>query len=360
MYHRWFFCLLAITVLLPLISSAQPLPGSPADDSLASYVRAWRWESTDGRSAIDASSSSLILFDGNLYDYELSSSTLRFLSGGRAVPYSYDPANDRLTLDFADTARIEYHRSIQSILARRGTRRLPENAEFLFGRFATTERRLSDGASEQKAINFHANTEFDFGPRGYTTAGGVAGGSNSSAALGTVLVYGDAVIFSFYDSSAAEAEVQLRDSRGDIRSFVYAGETYTRAPLEAAMYPTPTPYPTPEPYPEPPSVYPIPPMDPPYYPPYYPPYWPPYYVGHYHPYYYPRVIVGAHVPPHHAGGAGGERHGGGQARTTVGSHRGSGGGSTGAGRSSGGSSGGSSGSRGGSSDGRSSRGDSRR
>lgn len=360
MSHRWFITLFAIALLIPPYSYAQTSAQAPADDSLGSYIRAWRWESVDGKSAIDVSSSSLILFDGNLYDYDLSGGALRFVSGGRTVPYHYDPATDRLTFDFADTLRIEYHRTIQSVLARRGTRRLPEKAEFLFGRFSTADRRTSDGTSEFKTINFHANTEFDFGPRGSTPTGGAAGGAGSPAALGTALVYEDEVIFSFYDSSAAEADVQTRDSRGGVISFVYAGEVYSRVPYQAAMYPTPTPYPVPEPYPGPPP-YPIPPMDPPYYPPYYPPYHPPVY----YPPYYPPVVTGGQVEPPHAGGGKGGKAGG-ETRTT-GVHRG--GGSSGSGtvnspgRSSGssgsGGSHGSSGGRGGSSGG-SSRGGNRR
>jgi hypothetical protein len=361
MNYRRSASIFAVALLLPLLCPAQPLPGGPADDSLASYLKEWRWESPDGKSTIDVSSSSLMLFDGNLYDCELSGGILRFLSGGKTVPYLYDAATDHVTFNFADSARIEYHRTIQSVYARRGTRRLPEKAEFLFGRYATAERRLSDGATEQKTINFHANTEFDFGPRGYAPAGGATGGASSSAALGTVLVYEDVVIFSFYDSSAAEAEVEARDSRGDIRRFIYAGEVYTRVPYEQAMLSSPTPYPVPEPYPGPPP-YPIPPLDPPYYPPYYPPYHPPYY--HY-PHYYPPVVGGVIVYPH--GGRGEKQgHAGGVARTT-GTHRDSGGsssrgtvGTTGRpSGSSGSSAGGSSGSRGGSSGG-SSRGGNRR
>src|SRR5512146_165615 len=161
MKNRWFTCLLAITLVYPVLCYAQPSSVSPAEDSsLASYIKGWRWESEDGRSAIDASSSSLLLFEGRLYDYDLSGGAFRFVAGGSSVPYRYDPATDRLTLDFADTAEVEYHRTIQSVLARRGTRRLPEKAEFLFGQYATAVKRLADGASEQRTINFHANTEF--------------------------------------------------------------------------------------------------------------------------------------------------------------------------------------------------------
>jgi hypothetical protein len=341
MNYRWFTCLLALVLSFPFLSSAQYSLASPDDVSDASYVKAWRWESADSKSTIDVSSSSLVLFDCKLYDYDLTDHALTFTSGGDSVPYRYDPGTDLLTCEFGDSATVEYHRTIQSVLARRGTRRLPENAEFLFGRYVSWERRT---------INFHGNTEFDFGTGGYSTGRGAAGGAGS-AALGTALVYGDVIIFSFYDSSAAEADVETRDSRGEIRSFIYADEQYSRARTEAAVYPTPYP----EPVPGPPPPYPIPPMDPPYYPPYYPPYHPPVY----YPPYYPPVVVGGQIAPPHAGGGKSGRDRG-DTRTT-GVHRGgeSGGGrgtigsprrpSGSGGSSSGGSSGGHSGSSGGTS-----------
>ncbi len=361
MKYRWFACLLAVTLLIPYLGFTQSMPSDAVGAPAASYIMAWRWESADGKSTLDVSSSSLLLFEGKLYDYDLSGGALRFLAGGTTVPYRYDPATDRLTLQFADTAQVEYHRTIQSVLARRGTRRLPEDATFLFGRYSTVARRSSDTAApEQKTINFHANTEFDFGPRDYSTAGGAAGGTGSAAVLGRALVYGDAIIFSFYDSSAAEGQVETRNSRGDVRTFLYADEEYSLEPYQAAIYPTPTPYPVPEPVPGPPPPYPIPPWYPPYYPPYYPPhpypvYYPPHYPGH-HP---PVIIGGASTPAPHSGSTG-------QTRTS-GVHRDSGGGrsgsSVGSSRSGGssGSSGGSSSGRGGSSSsGGSSRGGNRR
>lgn len=86
MNYRRSASIFALAFLLPLLCPAQPLPGGPADDSLASYLKEWRWESPDGRSALDVSSSGLMLFDGNLYDYELSGGGLRFLSGGKPFP----------------------------------------------------------------------------------------------------------------------------------------------------------------------------------------------------------------------------------------------------------------------------------
>ena len=208
---------------------------------------------------------------------------------------------------------------------------MPEKAEFLFGRFSTVERRSADNGLERRTINFRANTEFDFGPRGNTTAGG----ADSSAAIGTALVYEDAVIFSFYDSSAAEAKVTSRNSRGDIRSFTYVDEEYAREPWETTLLSSPEPYPVYEPVPGPPPPRPLPPYYPPiYYPPHYPPYYPP-------------VVISAPYP--HPPDKGGKK---GTERGSIGVSRGSGSSGSSSSRPSGGSSessGGRSGSSGGTS-----------
>ncbi len=290
MNHRWSKRLLAMIFLFPVFCPAQPLPDQSVIANVDSLIMGWRWQSSDGRSSIDVSSSGFMLFDGKLYDFELSGGALRFIGSGDSIPYLYDAVSERLTLELPDGPPTDYHRTIQSVLARRGTRRLPEKAEFLFGRFSTMERRSAENGLERMTINFRANTEFDFGPREYTNAGGAAGGADSSVALGTALVYEDAVIFSFYDSSAAEAKVMSRNSRGDIRSFTYVDEEYAREPWETTLLSSPEPYPVYEPVPGPPPPRPL----PPYYPPYYPPI---YYPPHYPPYYPPLVVSAPHPPP---------------------------------------------------------------
>ena len=125
MINRRFALLLAVTALIPIFCSAQLLPGGPTEDSVASLIMAWRWESNDGKSTIDVSSSNLMLFDGKLYDFELFGGALKFLAGGKSVPYRYDGASDRLTLEFPDAPPLDYHRTIQSVLTRRGTGSCP-------------------------------------------------------------------------------------------------------------------------------------------------------------------------------------------------------------------------------------------
>ena len=335
MNYRWSNRLLAGIFLFPVFCLAQPLPDQSVDANVDSLIMGWRWQSSDGGSSIDVSSSSFILFDGRLYDFDLSDGALRFIGSGDSIPYRYDATGERLTLEPPDGPPTDYRRTIQSVLARRGTRRLPEKAEFLFGRFSTVERRSADNGLERRTINFRANTEFDFGPRGNTTAGG----ADSSAAIGTALVYEDAVIFSFYDSSAAEAKVTSRNSRGDIRSFTYVDEEYAREPWETTLLSSPEPYPVYEPVPGPPPPRPLPPYYPPYYPPiYYPPHYPPY---------YPPVVISAPYP--HPPDKGGKK---GTERGSIGVSRGSGSSGSTSSRPSGGSSessGGRSGSSGGTS-----------
>ena len=94
MKYRWFACLLTVILLKPYFGFAQLMPSDAVGAPAASYLMAWRWESADGKSTLDISSSNLMLFEGKLYDYELSGGAIRFLSGGTTVPYRYDPATD--------------------------------------------------------------------------------------------------------------------------------------------------------------------------------------------------------------------------------------------------------------------------
>jgi uncharacterized membrane protein YgcG len=310
--------LLATLFLVAALCPMHPALSQLADDELASMIMEWRWESDDGYSTIDVSSSNAMLFEGKLYEFELYQQAFRFLDGGSSIPYRYDRVRDRLTLEFPEGPPLEYQRTIPSVMARRGTRRIPERAHLVFGRFTTGERSyMADGPPMRKMIIFHANGEFDFGPR----TAQLARGGDRRGALGTALAYKNAIIFSFYDSSAAEAEIRTWDNQGEITGFTYAEEDYARAQYEAVTPPYPPPYPPDYP-PGPPD--PRPPRYP--HPPYYPPFTPP-------------VIV--ITPPSSApSGAGG-----GDGKRTIGPRRDSdndGSGSTGSRGSSGSSGGGSS------------------
>ncbi len=234
-----------VTSCLLILFSAQVVSAQPTNPT-DSLIQMWRWESEDGYSTIDVCSPRLVLFEGNALEFELFNSALYFIGSRTSIPYHYDEAHARLTLIFPEGPALEYHRVIPSVYLRRLTGQRIYNGRALYGRFCST----TGASGGQAAIAFWADGEFDFSPGAMYASIGI----DESAALGTAVLCGDAVVMSFYDGEAAEAKVVERNEHGDVTRITYADEEY--AVDECGSIPPPAPSP-------PPPAPPLPPLPPP-------------------------------------------------------------------------------------------------
>jgi hypothetical protein len=157
-------------------------------------------------------------------------------------------------LIFPEGPPLEYHPVISSVYLRRSTNQKIYNGRALYGRFCHREYHLAANGTRElntKAIAFWANGEFDF------SAGAVYAsiGTGESAALGTAVLCGNAVIMSFYGGQAAEARVVERNVFGEVTRIQYAKEEYALNECELVAEPAPPPPPPPPPpYPPLPPV----------------------------------------------------------------------------------------------------------
>ena len=247
--HRVVFCLLVLFSARGLCAQ----PESPAD----SIIQMWRWESEDGYSSIDVCSPHLVLLEGTAYEFELYNGAFWFPAGRRTIPYRYDEIRSRLTLIFPEGPPLEYHPVLSSVYLRRITDQKIYNGRELFGRFCHPEsysRPDGPGTCEYgtRSIAFWSNGEFDFS----SGAMYASIGTDESAALGTAVLCGDAVIMSFYTGQAAEAQVIERNSYSEVTRIKYGNDEYDVNECETFEEPLP-PLPPPPP-PDPPPFPPIP------------------------------------------------------------------------------------------------------